>query len=99
MDWILPVIVGWCGTGFPFKWWGGRGGGGFDPDWPWPPNCWVCWGVLGAVISVVIDPIVRPQVADGGVFARIVVDFLAAGAGSTLVSGLYGMVAGKGRAG
>src|SRR5258708_36216858 len=95
MNWLLPIIVGWCGTGWPFKCWGGRGGGGFDPDWPWPPNCWVCGGLLGAISAGIVDPMIMSQFNDAGLGGRIAVDFFAGGFGRTVIGGLYGLVGGK----
>ena len=93
MDWIFPIVVGWCGTGFPFKWWGG-GGGGFDPDWPWPPNCWVCWGILGSVSAVILEMLVGSHLGEAGLASRLAVDFFAGGFGSTAISGLMGLMKG-----
>ena len=96
MDWIFPLIVGWCGTGWPHRFWPkwGGTGGGFDPDNPWPTNCIVCGGLIASLGALVIDMAVMPHMADAGIFGRALVDF-AGGAASGIVGGAIGMVRGN----
>ncbi len=95
MQWLLLAVVGWCGTGWPWHFRGTVGGGsGTDPDNPWPPNCWVCGGIIGSISAIVIYPLVSAQVADAG-FAGLVVTAFAAGSfGNSLIGGIVGMVRG-----
>ena len=99
MQWLLLAIIGWCGTGWPRRFPGGGGGGGFDPDNPWPPNCWVCGGIIGAVSAVVIYPLVASQLVDAGFLGLAVTAFTAGYAGNGLVGGIVGMVRGNKRPG
>jgi len=95
MQWLLLVIIGWCGTGWPWRFWGGGGGGGTDPDYPWPNHCLVCGGIIGSLSAVIIYPLVANLLVDAG-FAGLVVTAFAAGSfGNGLVGGVVGMVRGK----
>jgi hypothetical protein len=62
---IIAFIVGWCGTGWPIRLPGGSGGGGIDPDWPWPPNCPVCGPLIGGISAIIIVFFLEPQSAGG----------------------------------
>jgi hypothetical protein len=97
MDWIFPLIVGWCGTGWPHRFWpkGGGGGGGFDPDNPWPVNCPMCGGIVASLGALVIDILVLPHVGDVGIFGRGLVDFAGGAFASGIVGGLVGMMRGN----
>lgn len=93
MDWLVYAIIGWCGTGWPFRFpfGGGTGGGGTDPDNPWPPNCAICGGVIGAIAALVIYYVVGPQFASNGFFAMAAISFAAGSVGNSLVGGIVGM--------
>ena len=93
MDWLIPAIIGWCGTYWRPKLPGG--GGGRDPDDPWPPNCWVCGGIIGAISAVVINPAVAPALTDAGFFCHALVSFMAGAVGNHLIGGGVGMMMGK----
>lgn len=97
MQWLLLAIIGWCGTGWPWRF-GGRGGGTSpDPDNPWPPNCWVCGGLIGSLSAIVIYPMVSTLVADAGFTGMVVTAFAAGSFGNSLVGGIVGMVRGMGK--
>jgi hypothetical protein len=93
MDWLIPAIIGWCGTYWRPRIPGGGGGGG-DPD-PWPPNCWVCGGIIGALSAIVINMIAGPAMADAGFFGHALVSFAAGFVGNQIVGGAVGMMRGK----
>ena len=97
MDWLIPAIIGWCGTYWRPKLPGGGGGGGFDPDNPWPPNCWVCGGIIGAISAVVLDPIVASGLGDAGFLGRAVMAFAAGAVGNNIIGGAVGLLRGKAR--
>ncbi|HXU29680.1 MAG TPA: hypothetical protein VN851_03795 [Thermoanaerobaculia bacterium] len=93
MDYVLAAIVGWCGTGWPIRFPHiGGGTGGFDPDFPWPPNCWACgklWGSLAAILTVAA---LGSHFANEGLLATVTLSFFGGSFGSSLVSGLGRMV-------
>ena len=97
MDWIIPALIGWCGTYWPRRlpFPVGGGGGGFDPDNPWPPNCIVCGGIIGSLGAVIINILVGPIIAEAGFFASALTSFAAGSAINGLVGGLVGMIRGK----
>jgi hypothetical protein len=86
MEFIFVAIVGWCGTGWPIRIRGGGGGGGFDPDWPWPPNCWVCDGVMGALGALVINYAVGPHYASAGFLGTVIIAFFGGSFTASLVN-------------
>jgi len=90
MDWLVYALIGWCGTGWPRRFPGGTGGG-FDPDNPWPPNCPMCGGVIGAIAALVVNYLVGPQFASNGFFAMALISFAAGSVGNSLVGGIVGM--------
>lgn len=94
MDYVLAAIVGWCGTGWPI--WPfprvGGGGSGFDPDSPWPPNCWVCgklWGSLAAILTLAT---LGSHYANEGLLGTVALSFFGGSFGASLVSGVGRMV-------
>ena len=91
MQWLLLAIIGWCGTGWPWHFRGG-GGSGNDPDNPWPPNCWVCGGIIGSLSAIVIYPMVSSLVTDAGFTGMVVTAFAAGSFGNSLVGGVVGMI-------
>jgi hypothetical protein len=98
MDWIIPAVIGWCGTYWPIRLRfppGGGGGGGFDPDNPWPPNCAVCGGIIGSIAAVIINILVGPIIREAGFFAMAVTAFAAGSAANGLIGGIVGMIRGK----
>lgn len=97
MQWLLLAIVGWCGTGWPIHFVGGSGGGGTDPDFPWPTNCPQCGALIGALSAVVIYPLVSSVVADAGVAGMFLTAFAAGSFGKSLVGGVVGMFRGASR--
>ena len=97
MDWLIPFIVGWCGT-VPIRWkfppgGGGPGGGGDDP---WPPNCPQCVAVLGGIAAVVLEIILRPQLGEMGLGTRMTFDFFAGMFAASALSGIGNMAFRKG---
>jgi len=98
MDWLIPAIIGWCGTRWPWRFPlppGGGGGGGFDPDNPWPPNCPMCGlvtSIAGAVAAVVINQALAGNDLLGGLAAVTVISLAAGKVGGDVVNGLAGMV-------
>jgi hypothetical protein len=90
IDWLVPAIIGWCGTGWPFRFPRG-GGGGFDPDNPWPPNCPMCGGVIGAISAIVINSLVGEHFASAGFLGTVVISFAAGSVGNSLVGGIVGL--------
>jgi hypothetical protein len=98
MEWLVYAILGYCGTRWPRRFpGGGGGGGGFDPDNPWPPNCPICGGIIGAISAVLVLYLVGPQFANAGFFALAVISFAAGVVGDSLVGGLVGMARRGGR--
>ncbi|HEX6741090.1 MAG TPA: hypothetical protein VF079_04765 [Sphingomicrobium sp.] len=97
MDWLIPAIIGWCGTGWRPRIPGIGGGvpGGTDPDNPWPPNCWVCGGIIGALAAVVLDPVYAPMLQDAGFLGRAVMAFGTGFVANQIVGGAVGMVRGR----
>jgi hypothetical protein len=91
MEWLVYAIIGWCGTGWPRHFGGGTGGGGVDPDNPWPPNCPMCGGVIGAISAVVLNYVIGAHFADAGFFATALISFAAGSVGNSLVGGIVGM--------
>jgi len=98
MDWLVIAIIGWCGTGWPRRFPGGGGtGGGFDPDNPWPPNCPMCGGVIGAVAALVVNYAVGAHFANAGFIGMAIISFAAGSVGNSLIGGLVGMARGGSR--
>jgi hypothetical protein len=92
IDLLVPAIIGWCGTGWPRHFpGGGPTGGGFDPDNPWPPNCPMCGGVIGAISAVVIYSLVGAQFANAGFIGMAIISFAAGSVGNSLVGGIVGL--------
>lgn len=97
MSWLLPFIVGWCGTGWPFRWPRPKGGGGwvFDPDWPWPPNCIVCAGIIGGLSAVILEATLQPLIGDFRPGPLLAVYFFSGSFGASVVSGIGQLMTGK----
>ena len=95
MDFVIPFIVGWCGTGWPWhpRIPGGGGGGGGDD--PWPINCIVCGRILGGIAAVILEMVLARQLANAGFGGHLAVDFFAGSFAVTLVGGLLGMMSGN----
>ena len=92
MEWLVYAIIGYCGTRWPRRFPGGGGtGGGFDPDDPWPPNCPMCGGIIGAISAVVVIYLAGAQFANAGFFAMAVISFAAGVVGDSLIGGVVGM--------
>lgn len=94
MEWIIPAIIGWCGTYVPRRFPGGGGGLPNPEDWP-PVNCPVCGRVVGSIGAVIINVLVGPSLAEAGFFASALVSFAAGSATANLVAGISGMIRGK----
>ena len=86
---VLAAIVGWCGTGWPIRFPGGGGGGGVEPG-DWPPNCWVCGPLAGALTSIIVVYALGYNVSDG--FATVAVTFFAGSFGAKLIGGIASSV-------
>jgi hypothetical protein len=86
MDWILAGIIGWCGTGWPIHFRGG-GGGGVEPG-DWPPNCWVCGPLIGAISGIVIVYALGSHYAEAGLLGTATLAFFGGSFGSKLVGGV-----------
>jgi hypothetical protein len=93
MDYIIPFIVGWCGIliyviGRPK---GGASGG--DPDNPWGDGkCIICGGLAGGILAVILETILKPQIGDAGLGARMAFDLAAGVVGVSLTATLQGFV-------
>jgi len=94
MEWILPAIIGWCGTRWPIHF-GGGGGGGFDPDNPWPPNCPVCGPIIGAISAVILVAVIGSQYKEAGFLGTVAISFFGGNFGSNLVGSIVGMARGR----
>lgn len=98
MDWLIPAIVGWCGTGWPWRWPfvpSGTGGGGFDPDNPWPPNCPVCGLITrlgGAAVSIFAANALAGNELTSGLLGTVVVSLAAGKVGGDIVNTVGRMV-------
>ena len=97
MNFIIPFIVGWCGTGWPWRFPWPRGGGGTDPGDPWPDNCPMCGGIIGGIAAVVLEIILQNQLADVGFGARLAVDFFAGSFAASLIGGVARLATGNRR--
>jgi hypothetical protein len=99
MDWLIPAIVGWCGTGWPWRWpLPSGGGGGFDPDNPWPPNCPMCGLITklaGALVAVLVVRALAGNELVNGLAAVTVVSLAAGKVGGDVVNAVGGMFRGK----
>ncbi len=94
MDWIIPAIVGWCGTGWPWRFPFPSGGGGTGPDDPWPPNCPMCGlitKIAGAILAVIIVNVLAGNELINGLAAMTVVSLAAGKVGGDIVNALGGM--------
>ena len=96
MNWIIPFIVGWCGTGWPWRIPipGGGGGGGGDPGDPWP-GCEVCGGLLGGIAAVVFEILLARQLADVGFGGHLAIDFFVGSFAVSLIGGVVALATGK----
>jgi hypothetical protein len=95
MEYIIPFIVGWCGTGWPWRFHGPIGGGGTDPDNPWPDNCPMCGGILGGIAAIVLEIVLRQQLADVGFGGHLAIDFFAGSFAVSLVGGAMRLMGGN----
>src|SRR5690606_25344792 len=94
MDWIIPAIVGWCGTGWPWRFPCPSGGGGTGPDDPWPPTCPMCGlitKIAGAILAVIIVNVLAGNELINGLAAVTVVSLAAGKVGGDIVNALGGM--------
>lgn len=94
MDWIIPAIVGWCGTGWPWRFPFPSGGGGTGPDDSWPPNCPMCGlitKIAGAILAVIIVNVLAGNELINGLAAVTVVSLAAGKVGGDIVNALGGM--------
>ena len=102
IDWLVPAIIGWCGTGWPRHFYPPgpsrffppgptTPSGGFDPDNPWPPNCPFCGGVIGAISAIVINSMIGDHFASAGFLGMVVISFAAGSVGNSLVGGIVGL--------
>ena len=91
MEYFLAAIIGWCGTGWPIRFPGGSGGGGWDPDNPWPDNCPMCGMIIGAIAGAVIWAVVNPEIAGEGLLELATISFFGGSFGASLVRGLTGL--------
>jgi hypothetical protein len=94
MDFIIPFITGWCGTGWPFRF-HGSSGGGFDPDFPWPDNCPPCAGFIGGVAAIILEMVLARQLANVGFGGHLAVDFLAGSFAVSLIGGVVRLTSGN----
>lgn len=92
MDWLITGFIGWCGTGWPIRFWGGGGGGGLDDYWP--PHCWVCGGLVGFVSAILVARIAGVP-ADAGFIGSAIVAFAAGSVGNTIVGGAVRLMRGS----
>lgn len=95
MDFAIPFIVGWCGTGWPWHFPGGGGGGGTDPDNPWPIGCAVCKRILGGIAAVILEMVLARQLANAGFGGHVAFDFFAGSFAVTLVGGVLALASGN----
>lgn len=93
MDLILAGIIGWCGTWWPRRWPFPPGGGGGNPDDPWPPNCPVCGPLIGAISAVVLWVVLGDEIG-GGIAELAIVSFFTGAFGSSLIGGVLSLARG-----
>lgn len=91
--WIAAGLIGWCGTGWPIRFPFGGGGGGVEPG-DWPPNCWVCGQLIGALAAIVLYAIFGREMAEIGFTGFAIVSFAAGSVANKLVGGLVAQVRG-----
>ena len=91
MDWLIWGVIGWCGTRWPWHFWGGGGG---DPE-PWPPNCPACGRIFGALAAILVVRLAGGAVAGSGFLATTVVALAAGKVGYDLVGSAVRMMRGK----
>ena len=77
---FLAFMFGWVGGSWTRRW---------DPDDPWPPNCWVCGGILGGIAAVILEAVGNPGA--NGLIEHAVLDFFVGAFAATLVGGLLGL--------
>ena len=99
MDWLIPAIIGWCGTGWPWRFpIPSGGGGGFDPDNPWPPNCPMC-GLIpkfaGALLAVLVIRELGGIIFVSGSFGLTIISLGAGKVGADVVNAIGGMIGGN----
>lgn len=91
MDWLIPALIGWCGTGWPWRIPIPRGGGGTDPDNPWPDNCPMCGGIIGALSAVLVVILLQRNAFIDNVAGLTIVSLAAGKVGSDIVGTVLGM--------
>jgi hypothetical protein len=91
---VLAAIIGWCGTGWPIHFRGGGGGGGVEPG-DWPPNCWVCGPLVGAISAVILVAVLESTIASSGLVGLATVAFFGGSFGSSLIGGLRSTMSGR----
>lgn len=96
MDWIIAGIIGWCGTGWPIRFHGGSGGGGFDPgDWG-PPGCIMCGPILGIIGGIAAVVLLGSHLTNTGMVGTVALAFFGGSFLSDLGRRVFGMVNKKG---
>jgi len=73
---LIVAIAGWCGTGWPRRFPVVGGGGGVEPG-DWPPNCWVCGPLVGAISAVILVAVLGSAVETAGLGGLMAFSFLA----------------------
>ena len=89
LHWIIPALIGWCGTRWPWHLGGGSGGGGDDP---WPSNCPVCGPLFGALSAVLVSQLLGASIENAGFFGSAFVSLAAGKVGSDIVGFVVGLV-------
>lgn len=91
MDWILPIVFGWAGGAWAASWHSNDD----DGWWRNPPGCIMCGGIIGAVVAVIIEMLVRPQMGDALMLDHAVLNLASGVFGSTLIGTGIGMMKGR----
>jgi len=88
---VIAAIVGWCGTGWPFRFPRVGGGGGVEPG-DWPPNCPMCGQIIGAISAVILVSVLGSHFEGSGLLGLVTLSFFAGSFGSNLIGNLRGMM-------
>lgn len=84
---VAAVFGGWGGTWS--RW--GHDGEGWERNPPW---CWVCVVVIGAVVAIIINVLVGPQLGELSFFDRALLSFGSGVTGTGLVAGGWDLARG-----
>ena len=89
MEWLIAAMFG--GWGGSWSRWG-NDGEGWERNPPW---CWACVVVIGAVVAIVINVLVGPQLGELTFVDRALLSFGSGVTGAGLIAGGLGLARGR----